>query len=86
MKTKIKTFDCIDMKRKAQEAIRAQVRGMTREEEVAFFREGHEEFEKQVQAAKQQQGIQSSPNALASERTLAKDWAKPKEDEAWQDL
>jgi hypothetical protein len=54
MKTKNKTFDCIAMKRKAQEAIRAQVRGMTREEEAAFFREGREEFEQRIQAAKQQ--------------------------------
>ncbi|MBU4271642.1 MAG: hypothetical protein KKE86_08295 [Planctomycetes bacterium] len=60
MKTKNKTFDCIDMKRKAQEAIRARVRGMTREEEAAFFREGREEFEKQVQAAKQQRRKQGS--------------------------
>jgi hypothetical protein len=54
MKTKNKTFDCIAMKRKSQEAIRDQVRGMTREEEAAFFREGHEDFKKQVQIAKQQ--------------------------------
>ena len=86
MKPKNKTFDCIAMKRKRQEAIRAQVRGMTREEEAAFFREGHEEFEKQVQAAKQQRGIQSSPTAQASEQTLGKDWAKPEEDKAWRDL
>jgi hypothetical protein len=49
---KRKTFDCVAMKRETQEAIRARVRGMTREEEVAFFREGHEQFDKQVQAAK----------------------------------
>jgi len=54
MKTKNKTFDCIAMKQKAQEAIRAQVQGMTREQEAAFFREGREEFEKRVQATKQQ--------------------------------
>jgi hypothetical protein len=54
MKTKNKTFDCIAIKRQAQEAIRAQVRGMTLEEEVAYFREGHEELEKQIIAAKQQ--------------------------------
>jgi 23S rRNA maturation mini-RNase III len=55
MKTKKnKTFDCIAMKREAQKAIRAKVQGMTREEEVAFFREGREEFDKRVQAAKQQ--------------------------------
>ena len=60
MKTKNKTVDCIAMKRKAQEAIRAQVRGMTREEEAAFFREGRDEFEKRVQAAKQQRGAKPS--------------------------
>ena len=60
MKTKTITFDCIEMKRKAQEAIRAQVRGMTREEEAAFFREGREEFEKQIQVAKQQRRKQAS--------------------------
>jgi hypothetical protein len=86
MKTKNKTFDCIEMKRKAQEAIRAQVRGMTREEEAAFFREGHEEFERQIQVAKQKRVVQSSPTALASEQVLAKDWLKPEEDKAWKDL
>ncbi|MBU4271643.1 MAG: DUF2281 domain-containing protein [Planctomycetes bacterium] len=30
--------------------------------------------------------VQSSPTALASERTLAKDWLRPEEDEAWRDL
>jgi hypothetical protein len=61
MKTKNKTFDCIAMKRKSQEVIRDQVRGMTREEEAAFFREGHDEFEKKVQAAKQRRRTLSSP-------------------------
>jgi len=50
---KNKTFDCIAMKREAQQAIRAQVRGMTPEQEVAFFREGREEFDRKVHAAKQ---------------------------------
>lgn len=30
--------------------------------------------------------VQFSPMALASERTLAKDWLRPEEDEAWKDL
>lgn len=64
MKTKkIKTFDCIAMKRKAQEAIRDQVRGMTLEEEIAFFREGAEEFEQRIAAAKQRQAGIHSPSA-----------------------
>ena len=53
MKAKKKSFDCIVMKREAQEVIRAKVQGMTREQEVAFFREGREEFDRKVQAAKQ---------------------------------
>ncbi|MEN6450953.1 MAG: hypothetical protein ABFC96_10715 [Thermoguttaceae bacterium] len=52
MKTKNKTFDCIAMKRQAQEAIRDQTRGMTRQQEAAFFQEGREEFEKRVRASK----------------------------------
>ena len=50
---KTKTFDCIAMKREAQRAIRARVQGMTREEEAVFFREGREELDRKVQAAKQ---------------------------------
>jgi len=49
---KKKKFDCVEMKRAAQEKIRARVRGMTRAQEVAFFREGAEEFEMRVQTAK----------------------------------
>ena len=61
MKTKKnKTFDCIAMKREAQKAIRAKVQGLTREEEVAFFREGREEFDKRVQAAKEQRRTKHS--------------------------
>jgi len=41
------------MKRDAQKAIRAKAQGMTREEEVAFFREGREEFDRRVEAARQ---------------------------------
>jgi hypothetical protein len=61
---KTKVFDCIAMKRDAQKAIRAKVRGMTREEEAAFFREGREEFDKRVQAAKQQRLARPSSEAI----------------------
>jgi hypothetical protein len=33
-----------------------------------------------------EEAVLSSPTALASERTLAKDWLRPEEDEAWKDL
>ena len=52
---KNKQFDCIAMKRAAQQAIRAKVRGMTRKEEVAFFREGADDFERRLREAKRHQ-------------------------------
>jgi hypothetical protein len=63
MESKKNTFDWIAMKREAQKAIRAKVQDMTWEEEVAFFREGREEFDKKVQAAKQQRSARPSSEA-----------------------
>ena len=53
---KTKTFDCIQMKRAAQEKIRAAVAGLDREAEIAFFRAGATEFEKRIQARKESLG------------------------------
>jgi len=49
---KKKAFDCIQMKRDVQQKIRAAVQGMTQEEEIAYFREGAEEFERKLRSAK----------------------------------
>jgi hypothetical protein len=40
----------------------------------------------EVPAANHKMPRRSLPTALASERVLAKDWLRPEEDEAWQDL
>ena len=50
---KTKTFDCIQMKRAAQEKIRAAVAGLDRQQEIEFFRAGAEEFERGIQTAKE---------------------------------
>ena len=47
-----KKFDCIAMKRASQEKIYAQTKDMTRQEEIAFFRKGGEEFERQIEVEK----------------------------------
>ena len=52
---KKKTFDCIEMKRASQEKIYSQIKDMTREEQVAFFRKGAEEFERRKNSAKRNQ-------------------------------
>jgi len=52
MATKTKRIDCVQIKRAAQQQIRERVRGMTPEQEIAFFQEGADEFEKRIEAAK----------------------------------
>lgn len=41
---KTKTFDCVEMKHKAQERIRRELAGASREEEMAYWRRIEEEF------------------------------------------
>lgn len=47
-----KTFDCVAMKHRAQKRIRAELEGQSREEEIAYFRDGAEEFQQRIEAAK----------------------------------
>ena len=50
---KTKKFDCMKMKRIAQEKIRAAVSGLSPSEEIAYFRTGSEAFEQRVDAARE---------------------------------
>ena len=50
---KIKTFDCIEMKRAAQRQIRQEVAGMSPEEEIQYFRSGAEQFEQRIREARE---------------------------------
>ncbi len=47
-----KDFDCVAMKRRAQTMIRAQVAGKSRKDEIAFFREGADEFQRRIDTAR----------------------------------
>jgi hypothetical protein len=44
-----KKFDCVEMKRKAQERIARQTRGMSGDEELQYFHKGAAEFWKEIQ-------------------------------------
>jgi hypothetical protein len=44
MNKKAKKFDCVEMKRKGAEKVRRATRGMTREEELAFWERGTAEL------------------------------------------
>jgi hypothetical protein len=39
-----------------------------------------------VEALRHRTALRAVPTALASEVALAKDWLRPEEDKAWQDL
>lgn len=43
-KKKKKAFDCVEMKRRAQERIYADTKGLSPEEEIEYFRKRAEEF------------------------------------------
>ena len=49
----MRAFDCIAIKRAAQEKIRAAVSGMNRRQEIEFFRAGADEFERRIQVARE---------------------------------
>ncbi len=49
---KTNTFDCVRMKRVAQQKIRAAVAGLNRDREIEFFRAGADEFEHRLEIAR----------------------------------
>ena len=51
---KTKTFDCVEMKRRGAELLRARLAGMTLEQEIEFWRQRSEEFEREQQRLRAQ--------------------------------
>ena len=56
MTTKTKTFDCVEMKHKGAEQILRQIRGMSREQELAFWNEGTRLLQQRQQQLRLQRG------------------------------
>jgi len=50
---KKKSFDCVEMKRACQRKLRERAGGMTRSEELRFFREAGRQLEKRIQSARE---------------------------------
>lgn len=46
MKTKTKAFDCVEMQHRGGQAVMKRLKGMTLEEEVAYWKRGTEELRK----------------------------------------
>lgn len=53
MKKTFKLFDCVEMKRRAQEQVYEETRGLSRREEVEYFHRAGEEFWKEMRSLRQ---------------------------------
>jgi len=51
---KTKTFDCVEMKRRGAELLRQRLDGMTLEQEVEFWRQRSEEFQREQERLRAQ--------------------------------
>lgn len=52
MKAKVKTFDCVEMKRRAAERIHALLANMTSAEKLEYWRKRSEAFRREQEALK----------------------------------
>ena len=52
MKTKTKTFDCVELQHRGGAIIRQKLRGMTREQELEYWRRQSKEFMKEWREAR----------------------------------
>ena len=48
-----KTFDCVEMKRKAQEEIYEETKNLSREEELEYFHKAGERFRLEIEALRE---------------------------------
>ena len=53
---KKKSFDCVEMKHKGAEKVQATIRGMTREQELAFWAEGTQKMREEKERFLQKKG------------------------------
>jgi len=53
-----KTFDCVEMKRKAQEEIYEETKNMSREEELEYFHKAGERFQREIEALREKKKAQ----------------------------
>jgi hypothetical protein len=65
MKTKTKTFDCVEMMHEGARRVQAKLEGMTVEQETEYWRKRGQEFRK-LQALLRRQMKQAKPSRASS--------------------
>jgi hypothetical protein len=70
-----KTFDCVEMKRKAQERIYEETKNLTREEELEYFHKAGERFKLEMEALreKKNKAQQKSTGKVKSVKSKSKE-------------
>ena len=58
---KNKTFDCVKMKRKGSRRVYEQTRGMTTDEELAFWKERTSRLVKRIKSARRKRTVKVVP-------------------------
>lgn len=57
---KSKTFDCVEMKRRGAELVRQRLAGMTFEQEVEYWRQRSEQFQREQERLRAQAAATSA--------------------------
>ncbi|MGQ9650404.1 MAG: hypothetical protein ACUVXJ_09865 [Phycisphaerae bacterium] len=60
---KTKTFDCVEMKRRGAERVRQRLAGMTIEQEIEYWRQRSEQFQRDQERLQSQTGDASAPTS-----------------------
>lgn len=60
---KTKAFDCVEMKRRGAESLRQRLTGMTLEQEIEYWRQRSEDFQRDQERLRAEAGVVSAPGA-----------------------
>ena len=67
-----KTFDCVEMKRKAQEKIYEETKNLSREEELEYFHKAGERFRKEIEALREKKNKTQQKNVSKAKSATRK--------------
>ncbi len=61
---KTKTFDCVEMKRRGALRVHEQLKDMTVEQQIEYWRQRSEEFRRDQERLRAQAGLMPAPESL----------------------
>ncbi len=67
METRTKKFDCVEMKRRGAARVREEIKGLTKAEQLAYWKKGAEELLAEQAALRQEARGRGSGKGLGAE-------------------